>query len=187
MKTMVILFAIILIAVLNLSGQSTNDAVTSLILSTYSEKAFTSEPVTDQQLDVILRCGIKSPSARNLQPWKYTVIKDEATMKEINNTALPGNIMVIVSGLESENGTTPNFDCGLTTATMFFALHGLGLGAHIYGSPAGKINSDREHFKIPKGYKAEVVLRIGNVDKSVDAVSAASPRKAMEEVVNYGN
>ncbi len=185
MKTKVLFLAIILITSINLKGQTTDNRITDLILTTYSEKAFTSEPVTDQQLDIILKCGIKSPSARNLQPWKYTVIKDESTMKEINNTALSGNVMVIVSGLESENGTTSDFDCGLTTATMFFALHGLGLGAHVYGSPAGKINDNKELFQIPEGYKAIVVLRIGNVDKSVDAVSAASPRKAMEEVVNY--
>jgi hypothetical protein len=30
-----------------------------------------------------------------------------------------------------------------------------------------------------------MVLRIGNIEKSVDAVSAASPRKMPEEVINY--
>jgi hypothetical protein len=30
-----------------------------------------------------------------------------------------------------------------------------------------------------------VVLRIGNVDKSVDAVSAATPRNKAEEVINF--
>jgi hypothetical protein len=39
--------------------------------------------------------------------------------------------------------------------------------------------------QIPPSYRTIVVLRIGNVDKSVDAVSAASPRKKLEEVVNY--
>lgn len=93
--------------------------------------------------------------------------------------------MVIISGIESENGTTPDFDCGLTTESMFIAAHGLGLGARIYGSPTGNINSKRELFQIPSGYKAVMVLRIGNTDKSVDAVSAATTRKKMEEVVNY--
>lgn len=185
MKTKILLLAITFIVVSNLKGQTTDNCVTSLILTTYSEKAFTSEPVTDQQLEIILKSGMKAPSARNNQPWKFTVIKDESTMKEINNTALPGNIMVVVSGLESENGTTPDFDCGLATENMFIALHGLGLGAHIYGSPAGKINSNKEQFQIPDGYKAVVVLRIGNVDKNVDAVSAATPRKTAEEIINY--
>jgi len=185
MKASIFLMVIASMLVTTVNSQNTKNAVTDLILTTYSEKAFTSEPVTDQQLDIILKAGIKAPSARNNQPWKFTVINDESTMKEIYNTALPGNIMIVVSGLEAENGITPDFDCGLATENMFIAVHGLGLGAHIYGSPAGKINSNKQLYQIPEGYKAIVVLRIGNVDKSVDAVSAASPRKSMKEVVNY--
>jgi len=185
MKTKLSLIVVALFAASKLFGQATDNCVTSVILSGYSEKAYTSEPVTDQQLDLILKCGIKAPSARNIQPWKFTVIKDEATMKEIVNDVVPGNVLIIVSGIESENGTTPDFDCGLATESMFLSAHGLGLGARIYGSPTGKINSNKELFQIPSGYKAVMVLRIGNTDKTVDAVSAATPRNKFEEVVNY--
>ena len=106
-------------------------------------------------------------------------------MKEIINDVIPGNVLVIVSGIESENGTTPDFDCGLATESMFVATHSLGLGARIYASPTGKISSNKDLFQIPNGYKAVIVLRIGNVDKTVDAVSAATPRKKFEEVVSY--
>jgi nitroreductase len=68
---------------------------------------------------------------------------------------------------------------------MFVAAHGLGLGARIYGSPAANINSKKEFFQIPTGYKAVVVLRIGNLDKSVDGVSGATPRKTAEEIINF--
>jgi nitroreductase len=185
MKIKLSLLVIALFAVSKLIGQATDNCVTSLILSGYSEKEYTSEPVTDQQLDLILKCGIKAPSGRNIQPWKFTVIKDEATMKEIVNDVVPGNVLVIISGIESENGTTPDFDCGLATESMFVAAHSLGLGARIYGSPTGNINSNKDLFEIPSGYKAVMVLRIGNTDKTVDAVSAATPRKKFEEVVNY--
>jgi nitroreductase len=185
MKIKLSLFAIVLFAMAQLQGQISDNCVVNAILSAYSERAYSTEPVTDQQLDLILQCGIKAPSARNIQPWKFTVIKDEATMKEIVNNAVPGNVLVIVSGIESEEGDTPDFDCGLATESMFLAAHGLGLGARIYGSPAGKINSNRELFQIPSGYKAVVALRIGNVDESVDAVSAATQRKSAEELINY--
>jgi nitroreductase len=68
---------------------------------------------------------------------------------------------------------------------MFIAAHGLGLGARIYASPVANVNSKKELFQIPSGCKAVVILRIGNIDKSVDAVSAATPRKSSEEVINY--
>jgi nitroreductase len=106
-------------------------------------------------------------------------------MKEIINDVVPGNVLVIVSGIESESGTTPDFDCGLATENMTVAAHSVGLGARIYASPTGNINSKKDLFQIPTGYKVVVVLRIGNIDKSVDAVSAATPRKKFEEVVNY--
>jgi nitroreductase len=96
-----------------------------------------------------------------------------------------GNVLIIVSGIESAEGTTPDFDCGLATENMFIAAHGLGLGARIYGGPVGNVNSKKEFFQIPSGYKAVVILRIGNVDKSVDAVSGATTRNKPEEFINY--
>lgn len=185
MKIRLSLLIIALFAFSKLCCQTSDNNVTNVILSAYSERVYISEPVTDQQLDLILKCGIKAPSARNNQPWKFTIIKDETSMKEIINDVVPGNILVVVSGIESEAGTTPDFDCGLATESMFVAAHSLGLGARIYGSPAGNINSKKEFFQIPSGYKAVVVLRIGNIDKSIDAVSAATSRNKPEETINY--
>jgi nitroreductase len=185
MKIKLSLLVVALFAALKLYGQTSDNCVTSVILSGYSERTYTSEPVSALQLDEILKCGIKAPSGRNIQPWKFTVIKDEPTMKEIIDNVVPGNVLIIVSGIESKEGTTPDFDCGLAAESMFVAAHGLGLGARIYGGPAGTINSRKELFQIPTGYKAVVALRIGNVEKSVDAVSAATPRKSPEEVINY--
>ena len=78
----------------------------------------------------------------------------------------------------------PDFECGLVTESMFVAVHSLGPGVRLYGSPTGKINSNKDFYQIPSVYKAVIVLRIGNTDKSVDADSAATPRKKFEEVVN---
>ncbi len=185
MKNRIALMVIVIAAASALYGQSSENCVVNTLLTTFSERAYSSEPVTDQQLDLILKCGMKAPSARNKQPWKFTVIKDEAVMKEIINNVVPGNVLIVVSGVESESGSTPDFDCGLAAENMFVAAHGLGLGARIYGSPAGNINPKKESFQIPPGYKAIVVLRIGNADESVDAVSAATPREVPEEVINY--
>jgi nitroreductase len=185
MKTKSALLFIALFAASELYGQMSGNCVTSVLLSSYSERVYTTEPVTATQLDMILQCGIKAPSGRNNQPWRFTVIKDDSTMKEAINDIVPGNVLIIVSGIESQNGGTPDFDCGLATESMFVAAHGLGLGARIYGGPVGNINSKRELFQIPSGYKAVMVIRIGNIDKNVDAVSSASARKKPEEVINY--
>jgi nitroreductase len=183
LKTTLLLFAVFM--GIQLKAQTTGNTIIDNLLSAYSERSYTSVPVTDQQLETILSCGIKAPSGRNLQPWRFTVIPDEASMREIIKDIIPGNVIIIVSGAESQTGTTPDFDCGLATENMFIAAHGLGLGARIYGSPVGNINTKREAYQIPSGFKAVTVLRIGNVEKSVDAVSSATARKKVDEIVNY--
>jgi nitroreductase len=170
-----------------LSAQQTENPVVKTILSGYSARSFSTVPVTDQQLELILSCGIKAPSARNSQLWKFTVVKDNALMNEIVKNTNQGNILIIVSGQENQQtGINVDFDCALATQNMYIAAQGLGLGAHIYGSPVGNINTSmKQKLGIPEGYRAITVLRVGNIDTGVDAVSTASTRKSPEELINY--
>ena len=184
-KSAILLVSLVIVASQSLNGQNAGNAVTDLLLSAWSPRNFTTDPVTDQQVDLILKCGIKAPSGRNNQPWKFTVVKDEAIMKDIIGNVVAGNVLIIVSGLESESGKTPDFDCALATENMFIAATSLGLGGRIYGGPVANANSKREILQIPAGYKIVMILRVGNIDKSVDAVSGATPRKSQEEIVNY--
>jgi nitroreductase len=184
MKTRLITLFIALIICATSYSQTSSSAVTDVISSAISERNYTTVPVTDQQIETILKCGIKAPSAMNAQPWKFTVIRDEASMKEIVSDIKAGSVIIVVSGQVSQTNTTPDFDCGLAAENIFLAAHGLGLGARIYGSPARNINAKKDAYLIPEGYKAIVAIRIGNVEKA-DATTGASPRKKTEEVVNY--
>ena len=92
---------VVLLTVQLLRGQSTGNPVTDLLLSAYSERNYTTQLVTDQQLDIILNCGIKAPSARNQQPWRFTVIKDEAAIKEIISDAVAGDVEKPVDAVSS--------------------------------------------------------------------------------------
>lgn len=59
--SIVVLFLIVCIA----NGEAIKNQVIDLILSSYSTRAFSEVPVTDIQIEQILKCGIKAPSARN--------------------------------------------------------------------------------------------------------------------------
>ncbi len=166
-------------------SQPAGNPVTDLLLSAWSPRNYTTVPVTDQQIDMILQCGIKAPSSRNGQPWHFTVLKNEVLMKEIISNIEPGNVIIIISGKESQAGTTPDFDCGLTTQNMFIAATAMGLGARIYGGPIAAARSRREALQVPEGFTPVIMLRVGNIEKGTDAVSGASARKAKEELVNY--
>jgi nitroreductase len=170
----------------SLKAQSQGNSTTDVILNGYSAKMFTSEPVKDTDLDLILKCGIKAPSARNTQGWKFTVIKNAGLAGEIIKNINPGNIIVIVSGIDSQQpGTFTEFDCALATQNMYIAGQSLGYGVHIYAGPVGMINQKKEAYGIPEGYRAISVLRIGSIDKNVDATSSASARKPFGDIVIY--
>ncbi len=182
---------VLLIAVLSLTGlyatcQQAGNEVTRLLLSAYSPRNFSSGNVPAEYIDIIINSGLKAPSARNLQPWRFTVIKDEGLLKEIMPSILQGNILIIVSALDSQQpGVNPVFDCGLAAQNMFIAASSLGIGARIVGGPVAAAEQRRAALQIADGYKPVIAIRIGNLDKSVDAVSAASSRKTAGELVNY--
>ena len=168
-------------------GQEKGTCVTDLILSSYSSKAFNSTPVTDDQIEMVLRSGIKAPSARNSQTWKFTVVKDHTLATEVIRDALPGNVVVVISGPEEvQQGFNPDIDCSLAAAYMYLAAQSLGLGSHLYTGPVGDLNENlREKLEIPDGYKTIIILKMGNMDNQVDGVSSASPRNDLKEFVNY--
>jgi len=101
---------------LTVFSQSRNEAIANFISSVYSTKLYTDIPVETKDIDKILKCGIKTPSVRNSQPWHFTVIKDVQTMKKIIPDTLEGSVLIVVSGLEQGNGVV--FDCGLATENM---------------------------------------------------------------------
>jgi nitroreductase len=184
-RSFTLTLGILILTTINALSQTAGNPVTDLLLSAWSPRNFTSVPVTDQQIDMILQCGIKAPSARNGQPWHFTVVSNEAVMKEIVSNITPGNVIIVISGKVSQTGVTPDFDCGLATQNMFIAATSMGLGARIYGGPVAAAREKREALQIPEGFTPVILLRVGNIEKGTDAVSGASPRKAKEEIVNW--
>jgi nitroreductase len=187
MKKALSFFLVFLLSIEILKGQVSDNKVIDVILSGYSARMFTSKPVSDSEINLILKCGLKAPSAKNSQLWKFTVVKNNTLISSIIPNIMAGNILIIISGLESrQEDINVDFDCALATENMNIAAQSLGLGARIYTGPVNNINSTKKQLlEIPEGYRVVSVLRIGNIDNSVDAVSSASTRKKLEEVVNY--
>jgi nitroreductase len=186
-RSLFAVFVILFFGTPTLKSQTGSSSTIDVILSGYSAKMFTAIPVSDSQIDQVIKCGMKAPSGRNMQPWKFTVVKDDALVKEIIPTVTAGNILIVISGLEAKQpGMSSDFDCALATENMYVAAQSLGLGAHIYMGPVGNVNSKlKQILGIPDGYNAVALLRIGNIDKNVDATSSASTRKKPEEVITF--
>lgn len=186
MKKILAVSLFIVMFVGGLFAQDITGNVVDFISSTYSAKKFVAGNVMDGDIEKILKCGIKAPSARNSQLWKFTVVKDNNLARKVISNVADGDVLIIISGSEEKQpGIDVVFDCALATENMYLAAQSLGLGAHIYTGPVEGINKNlKAVLKIPGGYKAIAVLRIGNIDKTVDATSAASKRKGYSEIVN---
>lgn len=54
-----------------------------LVQNRYSCRAYTEEPVSQEQLDYIMECVRMAPSAVNKQPWRFRIIRSEEGLAKI--------------------------------------------------------------------------------------------------------
>lgn len=62
---------------------SLEDATMKVILDRRSIREFSTAPVSDEDLAKILEAGRHAPSGENAQPWRFIVVKKEATRKAL--------------------------------------------------------------------------------------------------------
>ncbi len=107
------------------------------IFTRRSIRKFTGEPISDVDLDTILRAGFQAPSAHNCQPWEFVIIKDKSKFETIAKVhpyakMLPqAEVCIIVCGdqkKQSKEGFLVE-DCSAAIQNILLAAHGIGLGA----------------------------------------------------------
>jgi nitroreductase len=107
------------------------------IFTRRSIRKFTGEPVSEEQLALILRAGSYAPSAHNHQPWHFVVVRDCDTLEAIAAghpyaKMLPqAGCCIVVCGDKERQGMTGFLveDCSAAIQNMLLAAHGSGLGA----------------------------------------------------------
>lgn len=57
--------------------------VIEAIMTRGSIRKYTGEPISEKDLDIIVRSGMQAPSAHNRQPWEFIVIRDRDKFEEI--------------------------------------------------------------------------------------------------------
>jgi nitroreductase len=67
------------------------EATMKAIQDRRSIREFTADPVSDQDLDMILEAARQAPSGENAQPWRFIVVKDEAMRKRMGAIAGGGS------------------------------------------------------------------------------------------------
>jgi nitroreductase len=102
-----------------------------------SIRQFTDAPVTDEQVEMLLRAAMSSPSAHNQQPWRFVVVRDaerRARLAEATHYSSPvgrAPLGIVVLG-DIRDTKAPDFwvqDCSAAVENLLLAAHASGLGA----------------------------------------------------------
>jgi nitroreductase len=67
------------------------EATLKVIQDRRSIREFTPEEVSDQDLDMILETGRQAPSGENAQPWRFIIVRDRETRRQLGALAGGGS------------------------------------------------------------------------------------------------
>lgn len=157
-----------------------------VIQSRKSVRSFTSEPVSDADIQTILRCAMSAPSGMDVRPWRFVVVKDPGTIKAVagprGGFVATAPVLVVVCGEtvssprprpgdpEGEARLVPNrnwtADCAAASQNLLLAVEALGLGAtwtacYPYED---RMSLVREALGLPDNVSPYNVIPIGHPD-----------------------
>ena len=184
MKKAILLICLFFL-VLSFATAQNNTAIRSIIYH-YAARNFLPGAISQSDLDQIIQAAIKAPSARNLQPWYFTVVQNASLAQRIIPGTNDGNVLIVISAQgDGRTNGVEILDCALAAQTVYLAAQALGLGSRIYTGPVAEVNrSLKSELSLPPGHNVVVIVRIGKVPP-VDAVSAASSRNSPDRMVTY--
>ncbi len=177
------------------------------ILARRSIRSFRPDPLSDQDLDVIVQAGLFAPSGMNRQGVRLVVIRDKnliAQMDALNaaeilrqgyhlprlqaddpNYSAFWHAPVVILVAEDKTATWGHFDAGAATENMCLAATSLGIGSLIVGSSrfvffdSPDADSVIARFALPEGYGYVVTLALGYVDGGLPAPPPRKPDRAL--------
>jgi len=184
------LFSIILFTIMFAGGwlfAQDNRGPAAVILNHYSTRNFLTGAIPAADLNAIIQAGVRAPSAANQQPWHFTVVRTLSLAQKITPQTVEGNVLIVVSAAgDGKTNTREIIDCSLAVESIYLAAQALGYGSRIYTGPISYLNSNlKGDLGIPSDHNAVALVRVGRIQTGVDAVSAASTRKKVEEMVTY--
>lgn len=150
-----------------------------LVRSRYSCRAYKSDPVSREHIERMIEAARLAPSACNKQPWRFAVVRDEATrMRLVNESFLPGIPMrwagdapvIIALGMERSLVTHklapglsgieyPLLDVGIAGEHLVLQAAEQGLGTCWIGWIKSK--KVREIVGWPRGIEAVSLITVG--------------------------
>lgn len=139
-----------------------------------SVREYDDKDVPDDLIGRILSAGVKAPSAGNVQPWEFVIVRDKITKSKLKDAALGQNhvmnapVLIIICADEEKSGRRYGDrgkdlyciqDTAACTQNMLLAGHALGLGMCWVG--AFEEEKVAEILELPERLKPVAILTIG--------------------------
>jgi nitroreductase len=149
------------------------------IKSRRSIRKFKSEPVTREQLDILLEAAMYAPSAVNSRPWEFIAITKREILDQIAaefpnafmcETATAAIVIVALPAQEKVEGFFAQ-DCGAAAQNILLAAHEIGLGSCWCGIFPRDTRPEKlgALLSIPKGKIAFCIIALGVADEAPEA------------------
>ena len=112
-----------------------NNSALDLIMTRRSVRKYTDQPVSDEQLELLLSAACNAPSSKSTHPTHFIVIKDKDKKLELSvmhggSKALEqAPLAIIVCGDTSLSWACWRDDCAAATMNIIFAAEALGLSS----------------------------------------------------------
>ena len=163
------------------------ESVLSAIKKRRSIRRYTDQPVTDEQIRQLLEAAMAAPSASNIQPWEFVVVRDPALKRELARThrwsymAADAAVVFVVCANERASHHWVE-DASAATENLLLAATALGLGAvwvAVYPDASREAHV-RRVLGIPEGMRVLCLVPVGH------PAEAKPPRtKYSETKVHY--
>ena len=121
------------------TGGSNADAVLENIHNRKSVRQFTAEPVSDADIETMLRAAMAAPTAVNYQPWRFVVITERADLdamaevlpyaKMLKQAPLAVAVCGETTWFDGNENPYRQQDCSAAVQNLLLAAEALGLGA----------------------------------------------------------
>ena len=170
-----------------------SNAVVDAIMARRSIRHYTDTPVSRDTLEILAKCGINAPNARNLQEWAVRIVDSKDYLEgatEVMKAGMPAianqddpkfrngfrnaTAVIFVAAPEDPSGML-DVNVGALCENICVAAQSMGLGSIIMGGPIMFLNNTPEakpfldRLNLPEGYRLRICVGVGYPDETPDA------------------
>lgn len=165
-----------------------------------SYRKYTSEPLTDTEIQTILQAGLMAPAGKRQNPWEFVVITDHELLTSLSACRTYGSQMLrtaacgIVVTLDPTKGDTWQCDGAIAAHNLLLAAADLGLGGcwmHVLdrglegpeGTDLSAEDTVKQALGIPEHMRVLCIVSLGHKDEERKDYDLA---KLQYDKIHYG-